>query len=378
MSYTVFVSNRNGKHYYALVEDGKLLEYEVRSGSADCIPGTVINGCVQEVSKSLEAAFVNIGPYKQAFLPLDGRDLSAVKSGMEFPVQIKKAPIDEKGAQVSDRIELAGQFLVLIGGEQRYGVSSKIVDVAERARLKGLVETLSAGKGFCYIARTESAAVSEAFIRSEAEALEQQYLHILKSARFSAVGTVLYQPATVDSEWFVRYTPERVVFDALEDKLAFEKAHPDATCEISLYQDTHLAMEDVYKISSQLTKAIQKTLSLEGGGTVVIEETTALCAIDVNSGKGIAPKKEDAVFNVNLKAAALIMDQLRLRNIGGVVMIDFINMREEAHRAALIGFLQEKSRSDSAQIKIYGFTKLGLLEMARERKGLSLSRKLTD
>ncbi len=373
MAFRIYVSGAQPQVRAALCDENKLLEYSVLNAEPELVPGTVVLGCIREVVPSLGAAFVEIGAERPAFLPLDGRPLESFRPGRELPVQIKKIPHEEKGAAVSDRPELCGKLLILLCGETAYGVSQKITDPSARERLKAWADSMLKDKNACFIVRTEAERALAPELELEAEKLIDDAEEMHRAAEFRAVGTVLYRPASPWKEWTDRQEIEEIVCDRRELKHTIEQELPALCGRIRLCEESRFDLMDLFRVSAQLTKAKNRFLNLEGGGSIVIEETTALVAIDVNSGKGHGPSKENSVLSTNKKAARLIMEQLRLRNLGGIVLIDFINMREEESRQELLAAMQELAALDPVPVKIYGYTALGLLEMTRERRGTPLS-----
>ncbi len=357
----------------ALTEEGRLIEYAQTDRRAALVPGMILIGCIQELVPSLEAAFVNIGTGKPAFLPLDGRSLSRFHAGEELPLLVKKLPVGEKGAELSDVLELAGRFLVL-NERKGIGVSSRITDEAVRAALRKQAEAFPGTDRVGYIVRTEAQTASPEELITEAGSLLAQYEQIVGKAVFRTVGTMLYEPLPPWVEWIGREGAASLTTDSSVLARQLRESYPKL--EISLFSDGRFSLFDFSKISSQLEKALMPKLFLEGGGYVFIEQTNALVAVDVNTAKGKGSEKEKTVFETNKKAAKLIFEQLRLRNLSGMILIDFVNMKDESNRKELLAYAGELAANDPMSIRLYGYTSLGLMELSRRRSGQTLKEML--
>ncbi len=369
----ILLSEANGYAEAALLYEGRTVEF-VREGRG-LRSGMILLGTVQEVSASLMAAFVNIGEKRQGFLPLDGKKLSAYKSGMELPVLVQKLPLGDKGAELSDVLELPGRFLVL-SERTGIGVSSKISDPGERARLKKLAFSFPDADRLGYVLRTEAAGQPEELLKAEAAALYEKYSQIKHKAAISVVGTVLMEAPSACELWAEREKADEIVTDSKELYRTLKNRFPEEM--LRYYQDERFTLFDFYKVSSQLTKALSPKMFLEGGGYIFIERTNALVAVDVNSAKGEGDTKEKTAFETNKKAAKLIFEQLRLRNLSGVIVIDFINMRDAQNQKELLDLVNELAESDPNSVRVYGYTALGLMELARRRRGQMLEEMLQN
>lgn len=367
------------------LEDGHLTEWIRFLAKYEETTGQIRLGRINKVLPSLSAVFLDIGLGKDAFLPLDKEDLSKYKPGMELLVQIKRQEQEEKGVLVTRNFTIAGRYVVLSHGNLNIGISSKITDLEERKRLK------IASKGFKevgrvgYILRTESEGIDPFTLQNEASVLYDLYQNILHRASYSGVGAVLYSPGSAMLQFISQY-PRDGIEEILMETTIPKEERDIFLKELALYEpqlvekvivkDTSslgFSLAEIYKIPSAVSEALQTQIFLENGAYLFIEETRALCVIDVNTGHAVSSmKKEEAVLAVNLLAAKEIARQLRLRNLSGMVLIDFINMSPEASRKAVEEAFKEAVSSDPHKVNVLGFTKLQLLELTRESKGKTL------
>ncbi|MCF0136480.1 MAG: ribonuclease E/G [Lachnospiraceae bacterium] len=370
----------------ARLQEGSLLEYRLIGPSSEPLPGEIRLGRILKVQKALSAAFVDIGSSKHAFLPLNADELPAFRSGMELPVEVQKATYENKGASVTHRISFRTDHVVLSRGETRTGVSKKIEDPGERSRLKDIGKSFPSPEDAGYVLRTESADISREQLLSEAVSLRKLYKETLSKALYSPVGTVLY---TNDSpllsailEWPAEPLKEILAEDRdLYSELltSLETVSPQRA---ALLQDRSsdkgdFPISSVYRIPSQLEEALHRRVNLSGplsGGYLFIEETAACCVIDVNTGKELSGEdKEESVTAFNCLCAKEIARQICLRNLSGVILIDFVDMNKQEDRLAVIRSLVEALAGDQRKSTIYGFTATNMLEMTRARKGKTLS-----
>lgn len=381
MQYDVLLLETEGRIDTALLEDGRLVEYWPVSLKEELAPGQIYLGQILRRVPGLSAAFVDIGLSKPAFLPLDGRSLEDFPPGRELPVQVQKLPVGNKGAAVTDQLSFAGRYVVLTPADSRISVSGKITGTEERRRLKEAGERFPMAGEYGYILRTEAEGCSEAFLMEEASSLCQYTKGLLQRAQHASVGKCLSQSPC---PWLepIRLLPADSIRRVLTDSrfcLDYLKDHIDMLAisldQLQWYEDARWSLSDFYKIGSQLHKAGEKQVFLpQDGGYLFIEETEAMVVIDVNSALTISGReKEDAVFALNSRAAEELMSQIRLRNLSGIIMVDFVNMNSARHQEKLLQLLRETAKKDRQKVTVYGFTQLGLVEMTRERKGLSLS-----
>ncbi|WP_345001975.1 Rne/Rng family ribonuclease, partial [Tsukamurella soli] len=380
----------------AVLEDGVLVEHFVTSSGSASMVGNIYLGRVQNVLPSMEAAFVDIGRGRNGVLyagevnwdaaGLDGNARKieqALKPGDQVLVQVSKDPVGHKGARLTTQISLAGRFLVYVPGGGSAGISRKLPDT-ERKRLKDILKDIVPGDAGVII-RTASEGVSAEELARDVERLQQQWGEIESASKDRHAGVrALYEEPDLlvkvvrdlfnedfsklvvegDRSWDIveRYV-STVAPDLLQRVERFEKAHADAP-------DVFV----VHRIDEQLAKALDRKVWLPSGGTLVIDRTEAMTVIDVNTGKftGAGGNLEETVTRNNLEAAEEIVRQMRLRDIGGMIVVDFIDMVLESNRDLVLRRLTESLGRDRTRHQVSEVTSLGLVQMTRKRIGTGL------
>jgi len=388
----------------AVLEDGVLVEHFVTTSGAQSMVGNIYLGKVQNVLPGMEAAFVDIGRGRNGVLyagevnwdaaGLDGGSRKieqALKPGDQVVVQVSKDPVGHKGARLTTQVSLAGRFLVYVPGGSSTGISRKLPDT-ERKRLKQILSGIVPDDAGVII-RTASEGVSAEELARDVERLQQQWEQISKvtesagktgdTSKSPAPQTLYEEPDLLvkvvrdlfnedfgkliiegDGAWnMVRGYVESVAPDLLERVERFDKPHADAP-------DSFV----VHRIDEQLTKALDRKVWLPSGGTLIIEHTEAMTVIDVNTGKftGSGGNLEETVTRNNLEAAEEIVRQMRLRDIGGMIIVDFIDMVLESNRDLVLRRLTEALGRDRTRHQVSEVTSLGLVQMTRKRLGTGL------
>lgn len=389
--YQVIVSQGTDRIRAALLQEDELIEYYEYNPTDKEILGDIRLAQVREVMPGLSAVFMNAGEKRPAFLPVSTEVLAAYRPGQELLVQIQKAAVGEKGIEVTDRLSFTGRYTVLTPSNPAIGVSGKINDLQERRRLKAI------GEGFVrtpvdpqssrmvgYVLRTESQGIPAEILQEESRRLYELYKNVVSRARYSRVGETVYSAGSALGKLLLSLPSsqlERIVVDdaglltSVEEEVLLQR--PELQGCFKLYRDPAWNILDLYRISGQLTKAAQKRVLLPGGGYLFIEETEALSVIDVNTGKSVhGHHKEETLAEFNLKAIPWIVRQIILRNLSGIIIIDFIDMKQEQHQKQVLEALEQQFAAwDRRKTQIMGFTRLGLVEISRERKGLPLSKR---
>lgn len=366
----------------AMTEDGKLKELFLEDKPGELPIGTVLLGSIQEVVPGLSAAFVNCGFEQKAFLPIPERQLSRYKAGQELPVQLKARPTGQKGAVVSDSVSFAGRYLVVSYPDDRLSISSKITDPTKRTEIKALLTELQAGHPYGFIFRTAAENAREDKLRAEAAYLTDLADKTLRMGNFSRLGGILYSPSPSHLAYLALLPSEEVdeiVTDSAELRDELLELRPDFADKIRIFKDERWSLFDFYKITTGIAEASNRRVYLEDNGYLVIDKTEALTVIDVNSSKSVASReKEKAVLELNQKAAKAAADAVRLRNLSGIILIDFIDMKTDASKEALLQTAREAFSHDRLKVRVYGFTALGLMEISRERQNAALSERLAE
>lgn len=393
MKHCMVVNSDADETRVAILEDGLLAELYVERAADERIAGNIYRGKVENVLQGMQAAFVDIGLGKNAFLyvsdalPKDlaeGDEVLAaamtrmsirdiLKSGQEVIVQVTKEPLGTKGPRATTNITLPGRHLVLMPNVDYVGVSRRIEDDAERNRLRALAQSIRP-EPMGLIVRTAAEGKTEAELREDVEFLVKIWRKIQLKTKRGPVPSLLYR----DHDLVYRLVRDMVTPDTellvVDDEADYRKAvdlvkllSPDLVGRVRFYDEADPVFER-YGVETQLARALKRRLWLDCGGYIVIDQTEALTAIDVNTGKFIGSVNlEDTVLKTNVQAAQEIGRQLRLRNIGGIVIIDFIDMASESDRKRVLQVLEESVRRDKTRSNILGFTSLGLVEMTRKK-----------
>ncbi|HEX9622990.1 MAG TPA: Rne/Rng family ribonuclease, partial [Streptosporangiaceae bacterium] len=390
----MLVRQQGDRTQIAVLEDSILVEHYVDKASHQSYVGNVYLGKVQNVLPSMEAAFVDIGKGRNAVLyagevnfdstGLEGvakRIESALKSGQSIMVQVTKDPIGHKGARLTSQISLPGRYLVYVPGASMTGISRKLPDT-ERSRLKQILKKVAPEEGGI-IVRTAAEGASEEELAHDVTRLVAQWQAIERKAKTANAPDLLYGEPDLtirvvrdifnedftklviasDSEWDLVDEYVRYVAPNLSDRLERWPSGPD---------DTDLF--EAYRIDEQLAKALDRKVWLPSGGSLVIDTTEAMTVIDVNTGKftGQGGNLEQTVTRNNLEAAEEIVRQLRLRDVGGIIVIDFIDMVLESNRDLVLRRLIECLARDRTKHQVAEVTSLGLVQMTRKRVGSGL------
>lgn len=382
----LLIRSEGGHVQASVLEDGILVEHYA-SGITDTSVGNIYAGKICGVLPGIGSAFVDLGEEKAGILKLpspNNRNGQRLRYGDPVLVQVTKDPRGHKGAYLSSKISLSGRFIVFMPSFNIVGASSKL-EGRERARLREMLkEILPQGEGA--IARTAAAGCSKEALESDYEALKRRWQAIeMQYARFATTGRY---PALLKSDSDLALKLTRDVFNdsftALEVQgRDFEKVrsyvgemNPELLARVQRW-DLALEKEDMfdhYDIEGQLNQGLERIVELPNGGTLVIDKTEALTAIDVNSAKfsSHSAEMENTAAQCNIEAAKEIGRQLRLRDIGGMVIVDFINMQLEADRQLVLSTLQKAMEGDRSKHAIEGMTSLGLVEITRKKLGQGL------
>ncbi|MFZ4507409.1 MAG: Rne/Rng family ribonuclease [Fimbriimonas sp.] len=398
----VNVSNRETR--IALLEDGLLTEYRVER--EERVVGSIFKGIVQNVLPGMDAAFVDIGLERNAFLYVadiipevanDGSPASIrrselsrrkikdlLKPGQQLMVQVTKGPRGTKGARVSTRIALPGRYVVLQPESSSVGVSRKIESRAERDRLRKIGDKIIPD-GFGLIMRTECEGHTDLELRSDVAYLQHLWVDVLRNA------TRLRAPACVHRDQTLLFRTVRDMFGegidcmTIDDPDEYEKVHlvagmvaTDMKEKITLY-DKDMPIFDYYGIEKELERLMQHKVPLKSGGSLIIDEMEALTSIDVNTGKQVGSTSlNDTIVRANLEAADEVLRQLRLRDMGGIIVVDFIDMESETDRKRVLDHFTKGLEKDRARTRVGRISSLGLVELTRKRTGESVTQEITE
>lgn len=389
----------------AVLEDGRLMEFRVER--EERVVGSIYKGIVQNVLPGMDAAFVDIGLERNAFLYVadilpeddgDGESPAGIKRselrrrkikdllkpGQEVMVQVIKGPRGTKGARVSTRIALPGRYVVLMPTLNHLGVSRKIEDRKERDRLKRIGEKIRP-EGFGLIMRTECEQRTQTELKQDVRYLQNAWSAVIESAKSHRAPACVYRDQSLLYRTLRDIVTEDVTKIVIDDPDEFEKVHavteilmPKLRDRIFLY-DGDNPIFDHYNIEKDLERLLDNKVWLKSGSYLVIDETEAITAIDVNTGKHVGTVNlADTILQANLEAAEEVGRQLRLRDIGGIIVVDFIDMASANDRKKLLKHFQDVLKRDRARTRVGRISSLGLVEMTRKRTGESVTESITS
>lgn len=371
----------------ALVESGRLANFEIITSRADNNKGNIYKGIVHRVNTSLQAAFVDYGAEKQGFLPLPeihdrfypphlvGKKVSiqdVLRQGQEIMVQVVKDEIGQKGAGLTTFISVAGRSLAIEANSDKAGISRRVSD-EERKRLKKVMGSLDVPDGHGAIMRTAAADQTDDAIQEN-----HRYLMIVLNKlneRFAAMkGPGLVHQERGLAVRFIRdYVPSNIDEVLIDDREAWEEVKnfctvlaPELVSRVKLYDDPR-PLFSRYQVEDQIDDIFARRIDLPSGGSIVIDQTEALVAIDVNSGRVKTDDIEDTALKTNLEAAAEVARQLKIRDRGGLIVVDFIDMRDKDNIRKVEDAVRDGFRSDKAKVKFSKISEFGLMEISRQR-----------
>lgn len=361
----------------AVLEDDRLEELLIESNLKSKTVSNIYRGIVKKMLPGIEACFIDVGFEKMAYLQLK-KDCD-IKCGQEIMVQINKEEIGTKGAKLTTEISLAGRYLVYIPSNNRITISNKILDERERFRLKKIVKNICKDT-YGIIIRTEAIGCSQEELEEDLNSLKLEYENILKEYKLGIGPKLLYKSLDFASKYIkenINNDIEKIVTNDKdkydEIKLIISQINKEYISKLYLEENKNLF--DLYKIQNQIEKCLDKKIWLKSGGYLIIEKTEALTVIDVNTGKFTGNiKLSETVFKTNIEASVEIARQLKLRDIGGIIIIDFIDMKKEYYKSEVLKVLNENLQKDKRKSEILGFTRLGLVEVARRRQNDALDK----
>ena len=388
----------------AVVENGAVQEFHVERTLERGLVGNIYLGKVSRVLPGMQSAFIDIGLDRAAFLHV--ADLHAalppgrraedaplvpierqVFEGQTLTVQVIKDPIGTKGARLSTQVSIAGRMLVHLPQDQHIGISQKIGSPETReqlrVRMQALVGTPETGGGGGFILRTNAEEASDEELAEDIAYLRKTWALVRQRAVSKPAGTLLHQDLSLVERVLRDLTTEatqtiridsRMQFEALQ---AFGRTYMPAVVDKLEHYRGERPIFDLFGIEEDVAKALARRVDLKSGGYLIIDQTEALTTVDVNTGGFVGARNfDDTIFKTNLEAAGAIARQLRLRNLGGIIIVDFIDMTREEHREAVLAEFRKQLTRDRTRTAISGFSALGLVEMTRKRTRESLAHML--
>lgn len=354
----------------AVLEDGKLIELLVEDVYNTKSVSNIYRGVVKKSLKGMEAFFVDFGSEKLGYLPMKNNEV--IKCGNDVLVQINKEAVGTKGAKLSTEISFAGRYLVYIPSNDRLTISNKIVSEKERFRLKKIVQRVD--ESFTGIIRTEAVGCDEEELVRDIKDLKAKYEEVEKEFKLGVGPKLLYKDLDFASKYIkdnVNDDLEKIIVNNIskynEIKNILNNIDKSYISKVVLEENKDIF--DLYRIQPQIDKSLNKKVWLKSGGYLIIEKTEALTVIDVNTGKFVGNSKlDETIYKTNKEAASEIARQLKIRDIGGIIIIDFIDMYKNEYKKDVMNILEKELSKDKRKSEVLGMTKLGLVEVARRRE----------
>ena len=351
-----------------VVEDNKLTEILIQDKKKESKVSSVYRGIVKKVLKGINACFVDIGFEKFAYLQTSEN----IKCSDEVIVQVNKEEVGEKGAKLTREISISGRYLVYIPTNLKITLSKKIEDENEKKRLLGIVKELTDNNG--YIIRTEAQNASKEDLENDIKYLNKEYENILNEYKLGIGPKLLYKNIDKSSKYIkdnINDEVDEIIVNNKEKynelKEILKSINKDYIKKLKLYENEDVF--DLFNVNSQIKKALDKKVWLKSGGYLIIEKTEALTVIDVNTGKFTGNLElEETVYKTNIEACIEICRQLKLRDIGGIIIVDFIDMKNENKKQDIINKLEEEFKKDKRKTNVHKMTSLGLVEITRKRE----------
>lgn len=421
MSSEILINVRPVETRVAYIENGVLTDLKIERKIAPTLVGSVHRGKVLRVLPGMQAAFVDIGLDRAAFLyvgdvrgdidseqadflddeqPVDKGDEKSVggndatnaakpriqellSEGQQILVQVAKDPLGSKGARITTHISLPGRHVVYMPTLHHLGVSRRIEDPAERDRLRNIIEQIQPKAGV--IVRTAGEGASEASLRADIEYLNRLWQEVHKAYEKKKQPGLIHAELDVELRALRDLLSEEVSKVIVDDEQSYDKIRtfikqfmPQYEKKIVLYAEPR-PLFDEYEIDLEISRSMERKIWLKSGGYIVIDEAEALVVIDVNTGRFVGKKDlEDTILKTNLEAVREIAHALRVRNVGGIIIIDFIDMEKESHREKVLEALRDALQTDRARTAVVSMSNLGLVEMTRKRIRPSLIKTLCE
>ncbi len=398
MSHEILINVTPQETRVAMLEQGVVQELHIERSSARGLVGNIYVGRVARVLPGMQSAFVEIGLERAAFLHVadiwehrqNGHESKPIErilhEGQSLLVQVIKDPIGTKGARLSTQVSLAGRLLVYLPQDSHIGISQRIEDEAERESLRGkLQQLLPEGLAGGFIIRTMAETATERELQNDIEYLTKLWHDLTAKSGSLPVPSPIYQDLNLAQRVLRDMATEesvRILVDSRETyqkMLDFAQQYTPAIVERIYHYNGDRPLFDLNGVEDEIQKALARRVELKSGGYLIIDQTEAMTTIDVNTGGFVGGRSfDDTIFKTNLEAAQVIARQLRLRNLGGIIIIDFIDMENADHRAAVLQELNKALDRDRTRLTVNGFTQLGLVEMTRKRTRESLAHILCE
>lgn len=380
----IIIDKKEDSKIIGVIENGKLIEMyeEEKNNKHERNEGNIYVGIVQNIIPGMQAAFVNIGTQKNSFIHVkdiipqvdekiekteEPKIKNVVKPKQKVLVQVQKDSNDKKGARTTTHIKITGKYIILLPQTTIVTISQKIQDETEKNRLidilkKNIPENMGA------IIRTDATKKSENVIINDLQNLQKQWEKIYKNyEKAECKPQLLYKSPSIVEKIILDLPLEKIESIVVNDKEDYNEIKQVINSQIDLKIEENVDLINKYELENQIEKSKQRKVWLNCGGFITIDPTEALVAIDVNSGKYTGKSTlEETVYKVNYEATLEIAKQLRLRDIGGIIIIDYIDMKNQEHKEKIKQLLKETLKQDRAKTQVEGFTKLNLMELTRK------------
>lgn len=417
MAAEILINIRPNETRVAYIESGTLMDLKIEKKSSPTLVGTIHRGIVTRVLPGMQAAFVDIGLDKAAFLYVgdimtdesksffndddesESPNLEAeasrpqreiktpiqdlIKDGQHLMVQVAKDPLGTKGARITTHISLPGRGIVYMPFIKHVGISRKIEEEKEKERLKKIIQRINPAGGV--IVRTASEGASEESLRADIDYLDRLGKEIQKNYEKKKTAGLVHSELDVELRALRDLMSENVTTVWVDEPEAYKRVSKFVTQLMPKYKHNIIFYEekkplfDLYDIDLEISRAVERKVWLKSGGYIVIDEAEALVVIDVNTGKYVGKKDlEDTILKTNLEAVKEVAHQLRVRNVGGIIIIDFIDMEKGVHREQVIQALAEELKKDRSRTNVISMSELGLVEMTRKRIRPSIVKTLCE
>lgn len=389
----------------ALIENGVLQEVHIEREAKRGLVGNIYLGKIIRVLPGMQAAFVDINLDKAAFLhaaDINSKLITAqedntanvngkknnnevvpdirtlVHEGQYIMVQVVKDPLGTKGARLTTDITIAARYLVLMPNTSRAGISQRIEDVKERTRLKKIVSPYC-DENHGFIVRTAAEGADEVGLKHDAEFLRRVWLKVEERKKRKQTNAPLYQDLSLAFRLIRDFLGTSLTSIKIDSKLSYDllvefmqEFTPELIHKIEYYPGER-PIFDLFDVEAEIQRALQRKIELKSGGYLIIDQTEAMTTIDINTGAFVGHRNlEDTIFSTNVEATQAIARQLRLRNLGGIIIVDFIDMNDENHKHRVLHALETAMAKDNVKFSVHGFSALGLVEMTRKRTRESL------
>jgi ribonuclease G len=400
MSHEILINVTPQETRVAMLEQGVVQELHVERASARGLVGNICLGRVARVLPGMQSAFIEIGLERAAFLHIGdiwehrqnshGHDNKSIErilhEGQALLVQVIKDPIGTKGARLSTQLSLAGRLLVYLPQDSHIGISQRIEDEAERESLRDkLQQLLPEGLAGGFIIRTMAETATDREMQNDIEYLTRLWRDLTEKSATIPAPSLVYQDLNLAQRVLRDMVTEETTCIQVDSRETFQKMQEFAghytqnICERIQHYVGERPLFDLNSVEDEIQKALARRVDLKSGGYLIIDQTEAMTTIDVNTGGFVGGRNfDDTIFKTNLEAAQVIARQLRLRNLGGIIIIDFIDMENSEHRNAVLAEFNKALERDRTRLTVNGFTQLGLVEMTRKRTRESLAHVLCE